>query len=74
MKVELEESRKIDDILKGEIKEKNQECEKLEEEVVSLIKESENTQRELTMNIPRMKSSEQLEKIINSQRYPLIKV
>ena len=72
MKVELEESRKIGDILKKEIKEKNQEREKLEEEMVSLRKISEKAQKELTMNIPWMKISEQLEKILNAQIYPLI--
>ena len=72
LKVELEESRKIEDILKREIKEKNQECEKLEE-VVSLRKKSEKAQRELTMNIPQMKSFGQLDQILNAQRSPLIK-
>ena len=45
----------------------------MEEEVASLRKKSEKAQIELTMNIPQMKSSGQLDKIINSQRSPLIK-
>ena len=57
LKAQLEESRKIEDILKREIKEKNQEHEKLEEEVVSLRTKSEKAQIELTMNIPQIKSS-----------------
>ena len=46
----------------------------MEEEVVSLRKKLEKAQIELTMNIPQMKISGQLDKITNAQRYPLIKV
>ena len=45
----------------------------MEEEVVCLRKKLENTQRELSMNTPRMTSIEQLDKILNAQRSPLIK-
>ena len=49
------------------------ECERLEEEVVSLRKKLEKSQRELLMNTPQMKSSGQLDHIIKAQRSPLIK-
>ena len=58
LKVELKEARKVEDILLKKIKDKHQEQEKLEEEVVGLRKKLENSQRELSMNTPRMKSSE----------------
>ena len=41
--------------------------------MVWLRKKLENTQRELSMNTPRMTRTEQLDKIINAQRSPLIK-
>ena len=73
LKVELEEAKKVEDILIKKIKDKNQEQEKLEEEVLCLRKKLENAQRDLSMNTPQMKSYKQLDKIINSQRCPLIK-
>ena len=56
------------------MREKSLECEKLEEEVVCLRKKLEKAQRELLMNTPQMKSSGQLDKMVNAQRPPLIKV
>ena len=73
LKVELEEAKKVEDSLLKKIKDKHQEQEKLEEEVVWLRKKLENTQRELSMNTPRMTSTKQLDKILNAQRSPLIK-
>ena len=55
------------------MREKNLECEKLEEEVVSLRKNLEKSQRELLMNTPLIKGSEQLDQILNAQRSPIIK-
>ena len=55
------------------MKEKSLECEKLEEEVVSLRKKLEKAQRDLLMNTPQMKSSGQLDQILKAQRSPLIK-
>ena len=54
------------------MREKGQERERLEEEVVSLRKKLEKAQRDLLMNTPQMKSSEQLDQILNAQRSPLI--
>ena len=55
------------------MREKIQECERLEEEVVSLRKNLEKAQRELLMNTPLMKSTRQLDNMLNAQRSPLIK-
>ena len=55
------------------MREKSQECERLEEEVVSLRKNLEKSQRELLMNTPLIKGSEQLDQILNAQRSPIIK-
>ena len=45
LKVELEEAKKVEDILLKQMKDKTQEQEKLEEEVVCLRKKLENAQR-----------------------------
>lgn len=74
MKVELEKSKKVEDILMKQVKEKNQECERLEEEVVCLKKKLEKAQTELNMNIQQIKGYEKLDVIVNAQRYPLIKI
>ena len=52
LKLELEEAKKVEDILLKKIKDKHQEQEKLEEEVVCLRKKLENTQKESSMNTP----------------------
>ena len=49
LKIELEESKKIEDMLLKQIKEKTQEQEKLEEEVVCLRKKLENAQRKVVI-------------------------
>ena len=73
MKVELEEAKKVEDTLLKKIKDKIQKQEKLEEEVVCLRKKLEKSQRELLMNTPQMKSSRQLDQILNAQSSSLIK-
>ena len=55
------------------MREKTQECERLEEAVVSLRKNLEKAQRELLMNTPLMKGSRKLDQILNAQRSPIIK-
>ena len=57
LKTHLEEARKIEDTLLQQMREKNLECKKLEEEVVNLRKKLEKAQRDLLMNTPQMKSS-----------------
>ena len=73
LKTQLEEEKKLEDTLLQQMREKSQECERLEEEVVSLRKNLEKSQREILMNTPLMKGSGQLDQILNSQRSPLIK-
>ena len=73
LKTQLEEARKVEDTLLQQMREKNLECEKLEEEVMSLRKKLEKSQRDLLMNTPQMRSSRQLDQILKAQRYPLIK-
>ena len=73
LKTQLEEAKKVEDTLLQQMREKSLECEKLEEEVVSLRKKLEKAQRELLMNTPQMKSTRQLDQILKAQRSPLIK-
>ena len=73
LKAQLEEERKVEDTLLQKMREKVLECGRLEEEVVSMMMKSEKAQIELIMNIPQMKSSGQLDQILNAQRSPLIK-
>ena len=51
LKVELQESKNVEDILMKQIKKKNQECGRLEEEVVCLNKNLEKAQTKLNINI-----------------------
>ena len=74
LKTQLEEAKKLEDTLLEQMREKSLECEKLEEEVVGLRKKLEKAQRELLMNTPQVKSSGQLDQILNAQRSPFIKV
>jgi len=73
LKVELEEAKKVEDILLQQIKEKGQEFERLEEEVLIMKKIIEKAQTNLNMNIPHIKGSEKLDLILNSHRFPLMK-
>ena len=57
LKTQLEVAKKVEDTLLQQMREKSQECERLEEEVVSLRKNVEKAQRELLMNTPLMKGS-----------------
>ena len=72
LKTQLEEAKKVEDTLLQQMREKSQECERMEEEVVSLRKNLEKSQRDLLMNTPLMKSSGQLDQILNAQKSPLI--
>ena len=74
MKIGLEEARKVEDIQLQQIREKSQECGRLEEEVVSLRKKLEKAQTDLTMNIQQLKGVEQLDMILNAKISPLVKV
>ena len=73
LKVELEEAKKIEDILRQQLTKNKIRCEKLEEEVVSVRKELEKFQAMFHKNFSSIKASEELNNILNKQRSPLIK-
>ena len=57
-----------------QIREKSQECGRLEEEVVSLRKKLEKDQTDLTLNIQQLKVVAQLDQILNAQGSPLVNI
>ena len=73
LKIELEDAKKIEDMLLKQVKEKTQEQEKLEEEVVCLRKKLENSQRKVATNSSQKTSSSKLKEILDAQRSPMIK-
>jgi hypothetical protein len=73
LKVQLEEARRIEEVVRIQLKEKEENCEKLESEIVSLRKELEKTTIKLNRSLKFEKSIETLDDIINCQRYPFIK-
>ena len=64
LKVELEEAKKVEDMLLQQIKDKTREQEKLEEEVVCLRKKLENAQRKVSTNSSQTTSSSKLNEIL----------
>jgi hypothetical protein len=74
LKVELEEARKIEDILKHQLSEKRARSEALEEEVVKTRKEMEKFQALYHQNLSSIKASEGLATILNQQRNPKLKI
>jgi hypothetical protein len=73
LKVELEEAKKIEDILKQYLSEKKARCEALEEEIVKNRKEMEKCKVLYHQNLPSIKASEKLTSILNQQRNPKLK-
>jgi hypothetical protein len=73
LKVELEEARKIEDILKQQLSEKKARCESLEEEIVKTRKEMEKFKALYHQNMSSIKASEGLTSILNQQRNPMLK-
>jgi hypothetical protein len=65
LKVELEEAKKIEDILKQQLSEKKARCKALEEEVVKTRKELERFQALYHQNLSSIKASEGLATILN---------
>ena len=65
MKVKLEESKNIEDILKQQLKEVETRGEKLEAEVVTVRKDLEKFQALYHQNLTGIKSSEGLASIMN---------
>jgi hypothetical protein len=73
LKVELEETKKIEDILKQQLSEKKLRCEALEEEIVNTRKEMEKFKGLYHQNLPSIKASEELTSILNQQRNSKLK-
>jgi hypothetical protein len=73
LKVELEETKKIEEILKQQLSEKKVRCESLEQEVVKTRKEMEKFQALYNQNLSSIKASEVLATILNQQRNPKMK-
>jgi hypothetical protein len=73
LKVELEEAKKIEDILKQQLSEKKSKCEALEEEIVKTRKEMEKFKALYHQNLSSIKASEELTSILNQQRNPKLK-
>jgi hypothetical protein len=73
LKVELEEAKNIEDILKQQLPEKKLRCEALEEEIVKTRKEMEKFKGLYHQNLPSIKESEELTSILNQQRNSKLK-
>jgi hypothetical protein len=73
LKVELEEAKKIEDILKQQLSEKKVRCEALEEEIVKTRKEMEKFKGLYYQNLPSIKASEESTSILNQQRNSKLK-
>jgi hypothetical protein len=73
LKVELEEAKKIEDILKQQLSEKKVRCEALKEEIVKNRKEMEKFKGLYQQNLPGIKASEELTSILNQQRNSKLK-
>jgi len=73
LKVELEEAKKIEDILKQQLSENKVRCEALEEEIVKTRKEMEKFKGPYHQNLPSIKASEELTSILNQQRNSKLK-
>jgi hypothetical protein len=68
--VELEEAKKIEDILKQELSKKKARCESLEEEIVKTRKEMEKFKGLYHQNLSSIKALEGLTSTLNQQRNP----
>jgi hypothetical protein len=71
--VELEEAKKIEDIMKQKLSKKKATCEALEEEVVQTKKEMEKFKELYLQNFLSIKNSKGLAIILNQQRNPKLK-
>jgi chromosome segregation ATPase len=74
LKVELEEAKKIEEILKQHLSEKKSRCEALEEEVVKTRKEMEKFKALYLQNLPIIKASTELNNIPSKHISPLLKI
>ena len=74
LKVELEEAKKIEDILRQHLSEKKAICEALEAEVEKTRKEMEKFKALYLQNIPSIKASVELIGILRKQISPLLNI
>jgi uncharacterized FlaG/YvyC family protein len=70
---ELEEEKMIEEVVRSQLKEKDQNCEKIKDEIDSLIKELKKTIDHLNRSLKFEKSTKILDEILSYQRSPLIK-
>ena len=73
LKVELEEAKKIEDILKQQLSEKKARCEALEEEVVKTRKYMDKFKTLYLQNLPSIKTTSELNDILRKKIPPLLK-
>jgi FtsZ-binding cell division protein ZapB len=64
LKLELEEAKKIEEILKQRLSEKKETCEALEEEVVKTRKEMDKFKALYLQNLPSIKASAEINDIL----------
>jgi hypothetical protein len=74
LKTQLEEEKMIEEVVRNQLKENEENCEKLEGEIVSLRKELEKTTNQLSIRLKFEKSTKILYNILNYQRSPFIKI
>ena len=73
LKLELEEAKKIEDILKQQLTKGKKRCEALEVEIVTARKELEKFQALCHQNLSSIKASEELNNILSKKRSPWLK-
>jgi chromosome segregation ATPase len=73
LNIQVEEEKMIE-VVRIELKEKEENCEKLEDKIISLRKELEKTTNQLSKILKFGKSTEMLDDILIYQRSPFIKM
>ena len=74
LKLELEEAKKIEELLRQELIEGKKRCEYLEVEAVATRKELNKFQALYHQNLFSIKASEELNNILSKKRYPWVKI
>ena len=73
LKLELEEEKKIEELLRQQLTEWKMRCEYLEEEIVASRKELKKFQALYHQNLSRIKALEELNNVLSKQRSPWVK-
>jgi hypothetical protein len=73
LKTQLEEVKRIEEVVRTQLKEKEENCEKLEAKIVFLRRELDKTIDQLSRILKFGKSTKRLDNILNYQRSPSIK-